>query len=64
MKEKDGDKLIIDVEYGATISELFNIVGIPDEIERSFFVNGRHAELSTQLREGDTLLVLPVLCGG
>lgn len=63
-KEKDGEKLIMDVEYGATVNELFHIIGIPDEIERSFFVNGRHAELSTQLTEGDTLLVLPVFCGG
>jgi molybdopterin converting factor small subunit len=62
--EKDGDKLELEVEGGTTVHKLFGMIGIPDEIERSFFVNGRHAELNTQLNEGDILLVLPLFGGG
>lgn len=62
--EKDGDKLEMDVEPGTTVNDLFQMIGIPDKVDRSFFVNRRHAELKTQLKEGDTLLVLPLLGGG
>jgi molybdopterin converting factor small subunit len=62
--EKDSDKLEFEVEACTTVHKLFQKIGIPDEVDRSFFVNGRHAELNTQLREGDTLLVLPLFCGG
>jgi molybdopterin converting factor small subunit len=63
-KEKDGDKLELEVELGTTVNDLFKIIGIPDQVDRSFFVNRRHADLDTQLNEGDTLLVLPLLGGG
>jgi molybdopterin converting factor small subunit len=62
--EKDGDKLELAVKDDATVQKVFKQLGIPDEIDRSFFVNGRHAELNTQLNEGDTLLVLPLFGGG
>jgi molybdopterin converting factor small subunit len=62
--EKDGDKLEFEVDGGTTVHKLFKKIGIPDEIDRSFFLNGRHAELNTQLNEGDTLLVLPLFGGG
>jgi molybdopterin converting factor small subunit len=62
--EKDGDTLELELEDCITVHKLFQKIGIPDEVDRSFFVNGRHAELNTQLKEGDTLLVLPLFCGG
>ena len=62
--EKDGYKLEMEFEHGVTVSEIFKIIGFPDIVDRSFFVNRRHADLNTPLKEDDTLLILPLLGGG
>lgn len=62
--EKDGYKLKMELEHGVTVSEIFKIIGFTDQVGRSFFVNRRHAELNTPLKEDDTLMILPLLGGG
>jgi hypothetical protein len=54
----------VPVHPWTTVNDVFKIIGIPDQVDRSFFVNRRHADLITQLNEGDTLLVLTLLGGG
>ncbi|PKQ38545.1 MAG: molybdopterin synthase sulfur carrier subunit [Actinobacteria bacterium HGW-Actinobacteria-1] len=48
---------------GFTISQVISALALPDE-PRVIFVNGRHAEESTVLREGDRLAIFPPVGGG
>lgn len=52
-----------DLAGGTTIAEVITSLGLPDE-PRIVFVNGKHAEESAALHEGDRLAIFPPVAGG
>lgn len=48
---------------GTTIADVIEMLGLPDQ-PRITFVNGRHAEESAQLQEGQRLAIFPPVAGG
>lgn len=54
----------VEIRPGQTIQELLTGLGIPSEHTKIFFINGRCAELASQLKEGDQVGVFPVIGGG
>lgn len=52
-----------DLAEGTTIGDVIAMLGLPHE-PRVIFVNGRHAEESQVLKEGDRLAIFPPVAGG
>lgn len=48
---------------GITIAEVIEMLGLPDE-PRIVFIDGRHAEESAVLEEGQRLAIFPPVAGG
>ncbi|HSK47464.1 MAG TPA: MoaD/ThiS family protein [Coriobacteriia bacterium] len=48
---------------GTCISEVISELGLPDQ-PRVIFLNGKHAEESVVLGEGDRLAIFPPVAGG
>ncbi len=53
----------LELEEGATVGDVASLLGLPDE-PRIVLLNGRHAEDSTALSEGDRLAIFPPVAGG
>lgn len=53
-----------EIDPGTSMAMLIEILGIPPKVQRVFWVNGLHAELETQLVDGDTVLIYPPVSGG
>jgi sulfur carrier protein ThiS len=51
------------LEPGTTIADVIEMLGLPDQ-PRIVFVDGRHAEESAELREGQRLAIFPPVAGG
>jgi molybdopterin converting factor small subunit len=47
-----------------TVGQLLEKIGIPPGFEKRVLVNGRHAETSTRLSEGDDVFIFPPAAGG
>jgi molybdopterin converting factor small subunit len=60
----DSLKFTVNIEDEATILSLTYKIGIPSEVSWLPSVNGRHAEKSTLLNEGDTITIHPLVGGG
>lgn len=55
----------VDIPQGTTVGEfLENYLGIPTQAVKVVFVNGKHAELTQILNEGDRVGVFPPVAGG
>jgi sulfur carrier protein ThiS len=52
-----------ELDAGTTIADLIASLGLPDE-PRVVFVNGKHAEETAALSEGDRLAIFPPVAGG
>ncbi len=54
------------LEYppGATVARVLEELGLPDKEVGIALVNGRHADTSGVLNDGDTLSLFPVIGGG
>ena len=53
----------MDLPDGTTIADLIGQFSLPDQ-PRVVFVNNRHAEESSVLRDGDRLAIFPPVAGG
>jgi molybdopterin synthase sulfur carrier subunit len=55
-----------DREYqeGATVGHILASLTIPEEEAAIIFINGRHAEPDSPLKEGDLLAIFPPVGGG
>jgi molybdopterin converting factor small subunit len=55
-----------DFEYqeGATVGHILVSLHIPEEEAAIIFINGRHAEPASPLKEGDLLAIFPPVGGG
>ena len=54
----------LDLEPGATVGDLLERLGIPQEKPKILLVNGRHASLDRELSEGDEVSLFPPVAGG
>jgi len=54
----------MELDEGATISELLVLLGVPAETVKLVFVNGVHATGETNLKDGDRVGVFPPVAGG
>ena len=54
----------IEVTDGSTVREVLTHLGLPAEFPNILLVNGRQAQESTVLKDGETLSVFPPLAGG
>jgi sulfur-carrier protein len=53
-----------DLPEGATVADVLRKYAVPEEKPKILLVNGRHAQLSDVLQEGDLLSVFPPVAGG
>ncbi len=51
-------------ETDQSVGDVLVDLGIPEEDAALIFINGRHAEPSSVLREGDVLALFPPVGGG
>jgi molybdopterin converting factor small subunit len=58
------EKFDLDPGSGMTVGQLLEKFGIPPDFEKRILVNGRHAEPSTLLSEGDDVFIYPPAAGG
>ena len=49
---------------GASLGHCFEHLNIPETSAHTALINGRRAGRDTLLREGDFLVVFPLICGG
>jgi molybdopterin converting factor small subunit len=57
------DSEVREVPSGTTVSNVVDEVRLPGSIG-IIFVNSRHADLSRELTDGDTLSIFPLVGGG
>jgi sulfur-carrier protein len=57
-------KASIEVRDGATVREVMNQLGIPQDFPNILLVNGRQAPEDAILKDGETLSIFPPLAGG
>jgi sulfur-carrier protein len=53
-----------ELQPGTTVGMVVQELGIPERDAALILVNGRHADIVTELREGDTLAIFPPIGGG
>jgi sulfur carrier protein ThiS len=53
----------VELPEGMHISDVIELYGLPDQ-PRVVFVNGRHAEETSVLADGDRLAIFPPVAGG
>ena len=53
-----------EISDGETVQDVLDRFAVPRDKPKILLVNGRHAELSQILRDGDTLSVFPPVAGG
>jgi sulfur carrier protein len=54
----------IDLEPGATVADILRPLNISEKEAALIFLNSRHANLSAELADGDTLSIFPPIGGG
>lgn len=54
----------LDLPPGASLGNCFEQLNIPENSAYTALVNGRRSGRDTLLNEGDTLVVIPLICGG
>ena len=57
------DAEVREVSPGTTVSDVVDLLRLPGSIG-ILFVNSRHADLSQELADGDTLSIFPLVGGG
>jgi molybdopterin converting factor small subunit len=58
------EKFDLDLGQRTTVGQLLEKLGIPPDFEKRVLVNGRHADPSTRLSEGDDVFIYPPAAGG
>ena len=48
----------------ATAGNVFDILGIPENVDTVLLVNGRHADRNTHLSARDSITLYPTITGG
>ena len=58
------DQKTMECDEGVSIHDIVKMLEIPEKEAAIIFVNSRHAEFHTVLKEGDTLAIFPPVGGG
>jgi len=58
------DELELDVEKGSSVDLLFDRFKLKQDDVAIIFINGRHADYSTLLNDGDDVAFFPPIGGG
>lgn len=53
-----------DLDQAATIRDLTDLLGLPNQVQRVVLVNGRLAQPDKVLSEGDEVVIFPPVEGG
>ena len=61
-KRLNGDKW--NVPEGTTVGRTVEILNLPEKEPYIFLINNRYADRERILEEGDTLHIIPPVCGG
>lgn len=59
-----GKPFELQVHDGATVQEVIGMLGLPDDVVRVVFVNGRARPRDWTLSDGDELGIFPPIGGG
>jgi molybdopterin converting factor small subunit len=57
-------KAAIEIRDGATVRDLLDQLGIPQDLPNILLVNGRQSSEETALKDGEVVSVFPPLAGG
>lgn len=55
---------VTEVEQGATVETVLELLGIPPHLISALAVNGEQAETTSALSDGDTVHIFPPAAGG
>ena len=58
------DQRVMEGGEGMVVRHVVTMLNIPEKEAAIIFVNSRHAEFETVLKEGDTLAIFPPVGGG
>jgi len=58
------DTLSLETATGGTVADILREIGVPDEVETTTLIDGRHAQLNAVVGDGDHLDVFPPMSGG
>jgi len=59
-----GQSLAMDVDPGTTLADIQEQLGLPDKEVKIVMRNGRQAELSDPVQDGDRIAYIPAVAGG
>lgn len=62
--DRDGNSCLMEIDEGATVRQLLEKVGLPEDLPKLMFLNGLHAKYDDVLKQGDRLAVFPPIAGG
>jgi sulfur-carrier protein len=62
--ESGGKSSVIDVEDGVRVKDVIQKLKIPVDTVKLIFINGVHAKVDTNLKDGDRLGLFPPVGGG
>lgn len=58
------DQKTLEVPEGIRVDEVIATLGLPRQLFGIVLINDLHAEPASQLREGDRLVLMPIVDGG
>ncbi len=58
------EKFQLDLDPAATLDHLLEKIAFPADLQKTVLVNGRHADPSTRLAEGDDVFIFAPAAGG
>ena len=58
------EKFDLEIDAEKTVGQLLDQLQIPADFEKRVLVNGRHADSSARLAEGDDVFIFPPAAGG
>lgn len=64
LRDERFDSKIMEFPDNTTVGEIINKLNIDKKDAAIIFINNKHAEFDTVLKEGDTLAVFPPIGGG
>jgi DNA-3-methyladenine glycosylase I len=62
--DADGNRARLDVEEGALVQDVVNMLGAPDRLVHALLVNGERGRLDQPLGDGDEVTLMPPFTGG
>ncbi len=58
------DTLTLETAAGSSVADVLRQIGVPDDVETTTLIDGRHAHLGSVVGDGDHLDVFPPMSGG